>query len=563
MSIAAEVQRIRDVFSVGSDIRVPPFQRAYAWEDEETESLIKDLLEAFRTNTSYFLGAIVVIRAKNRGPSDVVDGQQRLTTLTILMAVMRDLSASADEQALLHAMIGHETMGMIFGGSERWRITLNSNDTPFFRRFVQERRATRDQDVIREAAIASGSESQIRLAAAISQMHDHVCDMSDEERHRFALWLLDEVSIIRVRVSEYSIAYKVFQSLNFRGRPLSDHDILKNALFERAGFTPDEAKEHSERWNSYANRLGDRGFGDMWKQVRAIYDREGTGEMVEALMAAISPQGFNTFLHNRLPHFVDAYDAVVNGRTRDLGLGPEALRRITYLRSIHHESWRAPAIMFLAENYERMETADRFFWALDRLAYAMQYSVKDREYRHKRYRRVLDAMSRQDPLFSAESPLELTERERKDFLERLRGRFPNFKQRRALLMRISGSLEGGGALDPGVDATVEHILPRTPSRGSDWYDEWSKARDRDELTECIGNFTLLTHSENQEADRKSFAEKLAIYFRNGSPSFAYSNDLQGRVRWTPEDVRNRRDMLIEMLSRDWKLQLPEDARSLR
>lgn len=553
MSIAAEVQRIRDVFSVGTDIRVPPFQRAYAWEDEETEILIKDLLEAFRTNTTYFLGAIVVIRPKNRGPSDVVDGQQRLTTLTILMAVMRDLSDSPDEQALMHSMIGHETMSMIFGGGERWRITLNSNDTPFFRRHVQERKATRDQDAIREAGLASGSESQARLAAAVNQMYDHVSDMSDEERHRFALWLLDEVSIVRVRVSEYSIAYKVFQSLNFRGKPLSDHDILKNALFERAGFTSAEAKEQSERWNAYTNRLGDRGFGDMWKQVRSIYDRDGAGEMVEALMAAISPQGFSAFLNDKLPRFVDAYDAVVNGKTEQLDLGPEALRRITYLRSIHHESWRAPAIMFLAENPHHAETADRFFWALDRLAYAMQYSVKDREYRHKRYRRVLDAMDRQGVLFDAESPLDLTARERADFLERLRGRFPNFKQRRALLMRISGSVEGGVALDPKADATVEHILPRTPSRGSDWYDEWSKARDRDELTECIGNFTLLTHAENQEADRKGFSEKLAIYFRHGSPSFAYSNDLKGRTRWTPEDVRTRRDALIQALAQDWGL----------
>ncbi|MFT3724740.1 MAG: DUF262 domain-containing HNH endonuclease family protein [Hyphomonadaceae bacterium] len=553
MSIAAEVQRIRDVFSVGTDIRVPPFQRAYAWEDEETEALIKDLLEAFRAGTVYFLGAIVVIRPRNKGPSDVVDGQQRLTTLTILMAVMRDLSNSTDEQALMHSMIGHETMGMIFGGGERWRITLNSNDTNFFRRHVQERKATRDQDAIREAGRASGSESQSRLAGAVNQMYDYVSDMSDEERSRFAVWLLDEVSIVRVRVSEYSIAYKVFQSLNFRGKPLSDHDILKNALFERAGFTPQEAREQSERWNTYTARLGDRGFGDMWKQVRSIYDRDGVGEMVEALMAAISPQGFSAFLNERLPRFVDAYDAVVNGKTDHLDLGPEALRRVTYLRAIHHESWRAPAIMFLVEHPHDAETADRFFWALDRLAYAMQYSVKDREYRHKRYRRVLDAMDRPGVLFNSESPLDLTSREKADFIERLRGRFPNFKQRRALLMRISGSVEGGIALDPKTDATVEHILPRTPSRGSDWYDEWSRARDREELTECIGNFTLLTHAENQEADRKSFPEKLLIYFRHGEPSFAYSRDLRGRTRWTPDDVRTRRDALIQALSQDWGL----------
>ena len=554
MAIAAEVQRIRDVFSATTDIRVPPFQRSYAWEDEETEILIKDLLDAFRHNTVYFLGAIVVIRPRNRGPSDVVDGQQRLTTLTIILAVLRDLSPSTDEQALIHTMIGHETMGMMFGGGHRWRITLNTADTPFFRENVQERKATRRQENIRALANGGVSESQSRLAAAVNQMYDYLSDMADEERSRFAQWLLDEVTMVRVRVSEYSVAYKVFQSLNHRGKPLSDHDILKSALFERAGFSVEEAREQAERWNTYTLRLGDRGFGDMLKQVRSIYDRESAGDMVTDLIAASIPRGgFRTFLGEQLPRFVNAYDAVVNGNTGGNNLGPEALRRICYLRSVHHESWRAPAIAFLVDHAHSTEQADRFFWALDRLAYTLQYSVKDREYRHKRYRRVLDAMDKPGVLFDSDSPLDLTGREKSDLIERLRGRFPNFKQRRALLMRISASAEGGIALDPKTDCTVEHILPRTPSKGSEWYEEWSKARDREELTECIGNFTLLTHAENQEADRKSFNDKLAIYFRSGEPSYAYSNDLKNRTRWTPEDVRVRRDALIQRLAQDWGL----------
>jgi len=292
----------------------------------------------------------------------------------------------------------------------------------------------------------------------------------------------------------------------------------------------------------------------MLKQVRSIYDRESAGDMVTDLIAAIIPRGgFRTFLGEQLPRFVNAYDAVVNGNTGGNNLGPEALRRICYLRSVHHESWRAPAIAFLVDHAHSTEQADRFFWALDRLAYTLQYSVKDREYRHKRYRRVLDAMDKPGVLFDSDSPLDLTGREKSDLIERLRGRFPNFKQRRALLMRISASAEGGIALDPKTDCTVEHILPRTPSKGSEWYEEWSKARDREELTECIGNFTLLTHAENQEADRKSFNDKLAIYFRSGEPSYAYSNDLKNRTRWTPEDVRVRRDALIQRLAQDWGL----------
>lgn len=555
MSIAAEIQRIRDVFGPGTDIRVPPYQRAYAWEDEETEALILDLLEAFRAGTVYFLGAIVVIRPRKNGPSDVVDGQQRLTTLTVVLSVLRDLAKTKDEEILLQSMIGAEQKGM-FGVTQKWRITLNPADDPFFRRFVQERGATLQDDEVRAAARNPGSESQARLSAAITQMHDHLSDMSAEERTRFATWLLDQVSVVRVRVQQFEVAYKVFQSLNHRGKPLSDHDILKGVLFDRAQYSPTEATEKSQQWNAYTARLGDRGFGDMWKQVRSICDRDGVGELVSGLVTGISRQSsVADFLDKRLPRYVDAYDAVISGRVDGLRIGDEAKRRICFLRSIHHESWRAPAIRFLAEfNYDEA-MADRFFWALDRMAYAMQYSVKEREYRHKRYRRLLEAMDRPDSLFDAGSQLDLTSRERTDFLERLRGRFPNFKQRKALLMRFSAAVEGGVALDPSADCTVEHILPRTPNKGSAWFEEWSRARDRDELTECVGNFTLLTHAENQKADRRPFLEKLEdVYFEGGKEaSYALSNDLKGRTRWTPDDVRTRRDALIQSLAKDWGL----------
>jgi hypothetical protein len=446
---------------------------------------------------------------------------------------------------------------MRLGGGQRWRMTLNTLDTPFFRMHVQARGSTNDQQLIRRAVRDPRSESQARLAKAVVVIYDFLSDMDDAWRTRFATWLLDEVTIVRVRVSEYAVAYKVFQSLNQRGKQLNDHDILKSALMDRAGVTAREAVEQSLKWNEYTNRLGDKGFADMLKQVRAIYDRNQVGELVDGLLQSIGQRmTVLTFLEEKLPHFVDAYDALINGNTEAITLPPEAMRRLTFLRSIHHESWRAPAILFLVNSMggKNPEVADRFFKALDRLAYTLQYSVRDREARHRRYRRVLDTMiDRPNDLYAPESPLNLTERDKSDVFERLRGRFPNFKQRRALLMRFSGAVPGGEALDPEADATVEHILPRTPPRGSDWFEEWAKAKDRDELTECIGNFTLLTHDENQEADTQSFKDKIALYFRNGKPSYALSNDLEGRKSWTPDDVRQRRDALIANLKNDWEL----------
>ena len=402
MNLQAEVLRIRDVFSSGADLRVPPYQRGYAWGDVEVQALIKDLRDAFSQGTVYFVGAMVVIQTRKSGPSDVVDGQQRITTLTIILAVLRDLAASADEAASLHTMIGQGGFG--WGAPQRWRVTLNHLDARFFRDNVQAKNMTLAPDAIDQAA---ESELQKRIARAVRLIHDEFSgDWTDEDRLRFARWLTDEVSVVKVRVSEHSIGYRVFLVLNKRGKPLSDHDIMKSAFFERAGFTDAEAVRHSHTWNEYANRLGSDAFEDMLKQIRFLYDRNMRGEFVETLLHVVmSSMPVSTFINQMLPRFVDAYDAVVLGNQDRMQFAPEVARSLCFLRSIHHESWRAPAIKYLVENPRNDDEAARFFAGLERLAYMMQYAVKERDYRHKRYRRVLDAMDQEGAIFDEQSPL--------------------------------------------------------------------------------------------------------------------------------------------------------------
>src|SRR5262249_38274863 len=157
-----------------TDLRVPPYQRGFAWTEKEITALMKDLLEAFAQSEIYFLGAMVAIQQKGRSFQDVVDGQQRLTTLTIILAVLRDLTGASDEAAALHSMIGHEAIR--WGDRHRWRVTLNTQDATFFREWVQSRNATRRVDQMAEAADDSTSESHGALAEAVRLIRDELTD---------------------------------------------------------------------------------------------------------------------------------------------------------------------------------------------------------------------------------------------------------------------------------------------------------------------------------------------------------------------------------------------------
>ena len=76
------------IFSSEFDYYIPAYQRPYAWSEEETETLFDDLFSFFKTESSdnYFLGSIVLIKDDSNPRADVIDGQQRLTTLTILFS---------------------------------------------------------------------------------------------------------------------------------------------------------------------------------------------------------------------------------------------------------------------------------------------------------------------------------------------------------------------------------------------------------------------------------------------------------------------------------------------
>jgi uncharacterized protein with ParB-like and HNH nuclease domain len=97
--IEAHEYTVGQIFNDTYAFEIPPYQRPYAWEVDQASELLSDLLDAMDTGSSggvYFLGSIVLIKSPNSPQSKVVDGQQRLTTLTILLSILRDLTTDLE-----------------------------------------------------------------------------------------------------------------------------------------------------------------------------------------------------------------------------------------------------------------------------------------------------------------------------------------------------------------------------------------------------------------------------------------------------------------------------------
>src|SRR5207302_7778826 len=161
MNIHGSEHPIKKIFSDDFVFTIPLYQRAYAWTTEESEELLQDLMRAMDGYEGsiddlppYFLGSIVLIQG-NEPLAEVIDGQQRLTTLTMLLAALRSFIKSEYVEGLTSFLC--EKGNAITGTPNRYRLRLRERDAQFFQKYIQ------DEDGIEELknlSASSLSESQ-------------------------------------------------------------------------------------------------------------------------------------------------------------------------------------------------------------------------------------------------------------------------------------------------------------------------------------------------------------------------------------------------------------------
>ena len=138
--LRAQESTLADLLCNGMEMAMPPYQRSYSWEHAEAEALLNDLRDATENSENHFIGAIVLVKEAS-GRYLIVDGQQRLTTLTILLAVLRDMETDEARKNEIHAFIAEETDPK----GPYWRISLNHIDGPYLSEAIQKSRRGFDQ----------------------------------------------------------------------------------------------------------------------------------------------------------------------------------------------------------------------------------------------------------------------------------------------------------------------------------------------------------------------------------------------------------------------------------
>lgn len=231
--------------------RVPAYQRSYAWETDHVEALLNDIKDAIdNKEREYFLGSVVVTSADN-GRYEVVDGQQRLTTISLVIAAIKEIFQRDDDHEVVVSVKSDFLASTDRRTKEREpKLILNEVDNEIYQDLIESFSNVDEKKVRRQ--------SHKRLLSAAKRCEKYLSDLcikskdSEEELHSWLDYIETSLKVIVVTAPDDSNAFVIFETLNDRGLELAISDLVKNYLFHKSGEKIEETKN---RWLSMVSTL--------------------------------------------------------------------------------------------------------------------------------------------------------------------------------------------------------------------------------------------------------------------------------------------------------------------
>ena len=553
----------RQLMGNGPSYRVPQFQRDYSWGPDEWDDLWHDLVELFSEDPEpvHYLGYLVLQSTDNR-TFDIIDGQQRMTTLSLLMLAavshLTDMAAAgaADDPELRRAdQLRANYIGYLDPVSlvPRSKLTLNRNNDRFYQDYLipLERLPQRGLNA-----------SEHLLRRAFPWFKDRISEWSGSDGRAAASFVdaaVDKLFVTVITVTDELNAFKVFETLNARGVRLSATDLLKNYLFSvvsRNGAHETDIRSLESRWEEIVGLLGSKGFPEF---LRVFWNSRNRLVRKADLFKTIRGE-----IRNR----ADAY-ALIRDMDRNA-------RMYAALRSAEDSSWskaehdslsqlqmfdvRQPLALLLAA-FERMSDDDRSgFGRLLRATavVSFRYNVicgRQSNEQEREYNRIACALSNHQLNGAADTIRELRRVYPED--DEFRAAFAdrelrttssrNKKVARFLLFRLERQLSAQDFDFESSKYDIEHVLPERPNANWDQFND----QQRESFTYRLGNLTLLSASRNRDLGNAGFAEKRSAYSES---EFIISHKLAEEYdTWTVEKIRSRQSWMARQATGVWRV----------
>lgn len=569
--IKCEKKVIREIFNMWYCI--PDYQRAYVWDTDQVRDLLDDTISAYRENkeAQYFLGSMVLkINEKSENnvsytEYELLDGQQRITTVFLILACMRDMLTDYPQYQNSLAGFVYQAEDAILQQPERMRIIFNirSDVRDFVNEYIKPLHGTCDSALLKDKTQAKDVNISIRnMANAMLVAHEFL-EENKNEIIGYLSYFLNKVLMIYVATEELQDAFQLFTVLNNRGVKLSSSDILKAENLKELSAT--DRTFWATRWEEMETYFGED-FDKFLSHIRTIlvkkkqtttllkefdefvysnqeYDRT---QKKYVPRTPILRRGKDTFelLYSYYHTYQEVFDTDHSVVTGDYEI-------TNYLKLMETgfgaDYWIAPVLDYYRKYRRRGFVA--FLKALDRKLSADWITAATPTVRMENVNAILrEIEASQDSAALLQSKTFAINKS--DFERVINGDIYGRSFAKYLLLKLDLIYRGSSTpMIPQAIASIEHILPRNPSADSQWVKDFSAA-EREEWTNKLGNLVLISRRKNTSQGNRDYVEKKEKYFEKNIEMFPNSIRIyQNYPEWKLSDLKkNHSDVVTELLN---------------
>lgn len=547
-----------DLIGNGKKYRVPSFQRDYAWEEEQWEDLWNDIQELLSAPGSFhYMGALVVEAVSDR-EFQIIDGQQRVATLSVLaLAVIDRLqqlpgdaatkAANAERASELRKrFIGEKDPASLLQSS---KLFLNDTDDGFYQDYLVQLRTPGNPRGL--------PKSNRMLWQCFGWFQKRLLD-SGLEGEALARLLSDTVArqllFILITVEDDISAYTVFETLNARGLELSSTDLLKNFLFSRVPVRTD-LDALQRRWRQMIGKVKHERFPDFLRyHLLCRFPQIRKQRLFKKVREEVKTSADVFALMDALEQRADLF-AAMDDTAHEFWLDRPAAK--PYVRDLQLFGVRQHMPLVFAA-WEQM-SADDFTRVLKLLCvlsvrYTVIGSLNTNELEpvyHRAAKALLDGAVRTPAEVFAQLRSVYVDDEKfvRDFSHKemdTTGR--RKKVAKYLLCELESDASGKHHDWESDTGTIEHILPENPS--AQWDDPFNPDRQKDFIYR-LGNLMLLEPAINRQCQNGSFEDKRTEYGRS-SYATAKALGLSDQADWSPTILAMRQERMAQRAAHVWR-----------
>ncbi len=573
--VKAKEYYIKDLLSNKFLFEIPDYQRAYSWTKENLKQLVEDIWESVELNKArgnkefdqyepYFLGSIVLCSKEYKddgcGIYDVIDGQQRLTSIIMLIAAIRDLIDNEEYKKVLSDLI-YQKPNVLMGIKESIRVKARGKEEEFFKKYILTNGGT---ELVKDLDMEELSEAKQNMVNAIEVFRDSFFnengELLEEKLNEFIVYLLQKVVLVVITTESFTSAFRLFNVINARGLPLTDSDLLKSENLRV--MNPEIRKEYTDIWESHEQDLGKEKLDQIIGFMRTMKLKNKVEESVyEEFSKKIfrnEPEYLGVNFVNHLTAVKALYDKyIIDGNLEGVSEEEKSYYKnlINIMREfLPYDDWMAAVIRF-AEKFNDDKLVLEFVKVLEKILVIDWVNGNSFADRLNRVYGILEVIEEKDSLEEIkEAPVFLYDLERTtayfenalndiDFYSKGRMMIPKY-----IFVRLDMEKRANEVLDYSDKIMIEHVLPRN-AKEAYWKDNFS-ADQRRNWANKFGNLVIITGAKNTRANNKPFAEKVEQYLSKKS-DFAITKEVLELSDWNMDSLKDRHESLVNRALELW------------